>query len=135
MTLEEAIRHAEEVAQKNEDFVRCHSCDRELGFVKRCQKCADEHRQLAEWLKELKAVHDEIDDADDEDEIFIGYLRKKMEKHIPLKPEQSKIPRYSMGHEYYDWYCPTCGRFLAFESSKGDHHCTCGQAIEWEEEG
>ena len=54
MTLEEAIRHAEEVAQKNEDFVRCHSCDRELGFVKRCQKCAEEQRQLAEWLRELK---------------------------------------------------------------------------------
>jgi hypothetical protein len=54
MILEEAIRHAEEVAQKNEDFVRCHSYDRELGFVKRCQKCADEHRQLAEWLRELK---------------------------------------------------------------------------------
>ena len=54
MTLEEAIRHAEEVAQKNEDFVRCHSCDRELRFVKRCQKCAEEQRQLAEWLRELK---------------------------------------------------------------------------------
>jgi hypothetical protein len=58
MTLEEAIRQAEEAAQKCEDFVRCHSCDRELGFVKRCQKCADEHRQLAEWLKELK-IHRE----------------------------------------------------------------------------
>ena len=57
-----------------------------------------------------------------------------LEKQIPLKPEQSKIPRYGMGYEYYDWYCPTCGRFLAFESSKGDHHCTCGQAIDWEEE-
>ena len=54
MTLEEAISHAEEVAQKCEDFVRCHSCDRELGFVKRCQKCAEEHRQLAEWLRELQ---------------------------------------------------------------------------------
>ena len=48
------------------------------GEAKSCRKCAEEHRQLAEWLKELKAVHDEIDDADDEDEIFIGYLRKKM---------------------------------------------------------
>ena len=56
-----------------------------------------------------------------------------LEKQIPKKPEQSKIPRYGMGYEYYDWYCPTCGRFLAFESSNGDHHCTCGQAIEWEE--
>ena len=144
MTLEEAIKHCEEVAKENDDaakeFYRVSKLethpDRELaedGYVE-CKKCADEHRQLAEWLKELKAVYDEIDDADDEDEIFIGYLRKKMEKHIPLKPEQSKIPRYGMGYEYYDWYCPTCGRFLAFEPSKGDHHCTCGQAIDWEGE-
>ena len=78
LDLESAIKHCEEAAQKCEDFVRRHSCDRELGFVKRCQKCAEEQRQLAEWLKELKDVHDEIDDAGDEDEIFIGYLRKKM---------------------------------------------------------
>ena len=57
-----------------------------------------------------------------------------LEKQIPKKPEQSKTPRYGMGYEYYDWCCPTCGRFLAFESSKGDHHCTCGQAIDWEGE-
>ena len=56
MTLEKAIKHCEEVVQHNEDFVRFHSCDRELGFVKRCQKCADEHRQLAEWLRELKEL-------------------------------------------------------------------------------
>ena len=57
-----------------------------------------------------------------------------LQKQIPKKPEQSKSPRYGMGYEYYDWCCPTCGRFLAFESSKGDHHCTCGQAIDWEDE-
>lgn len=37
MTLDEAILHCEEVAS------RCDS-----------RKCADDHRQLAEWLKELK---------------------------------------------------------------------------------
>lgn len=65
MTLEEAIIHAEEIAD------RCAVTDGNI-------KCEMEHRQLAAWLRELKAVHDEIDDADDEDEIFIGYLRKKM---------------------------------------------------------
>ena len=65
MTLKEAIIHAETVAD------RCAVTDGNI-------KCEMEHRQLAEWLKELKAVHNEIDDAADEDEIFIGYLRKKM---------------------------------------------------------
>ena len=37
MTLDEAIDHAEEVA----DSVQC-------------QSCADEHRQLAAWLRELR---------------------------------------------------------------------------------
>ena len=88
MTLEEAIKHCQEVAKENDDsakeFYRISKLethpDRKYaeGVYVECKKCAAEHRQLAEWLKELKAVHDEIDDEDDEDEIFIGYLRKKM---------------------------------------------------------
>lgn len=42
MTLDEAIKHAEEVAE--------YDCYNEEQRV-----CAEEHRQLAEWLKELKA--------------------------------------------------------------------------------
>lgn len=37
MTLDEAIKHCE---------------DKSAG----CSKCADEHKQLAEWLKELKSL-------------------------------------------------------------------------------
>lgn len=48
MTLTEAIKHAEEVAD-------------------RCtvnQFCAEEHRQLAEWLTILKDVYDVLDEYD-----------------------------------------------------------------------
>ena len=38
MTLEEAIKHAEEVAATS------------------CDKCREEHEQLAVWLKELKEI-------------------------------------------------------------------------------
>lgn len=41
MTLDEAIKHSEEVADSYNNTVP--DCD-----------CAKEHRQLAEWLKELK---------------------------------------------------------------------------------
>lgn len=70
MTLDEAIKHCEEVAQNKEedaekwrytlnDYRKRTSCEpktipiceREL---KECLDCASEHRQLAEWLKELK---------------------------------------------------------------------------------
>lgn len=48
MTLEEAIIHAEEVSE------RCAVTDGDL-------KCESEHRQLAEWLKELKKYREEND--------------------------------------------------------------------------
>ena len=51
MTLDEAIRHAEEVAEEEESYYN------QDGFSGRTQKhceCAADHRQLAEWLTELK---------------------------------------------------------------------------------
>ena len=57
MTLDEAIKHCEEVTEQNKRKAiknRNHG-----GFVyeaeaRICEKCAMEHQQLAEWLKELK---------------------------------------------------------------------------------
>jgi hypothetical protein len=66
MTLDEAIKHCEEVAEENEkEFRLCpypsQECNGsqdcrclENGSGKGCLRCANEHRQLAEWLKELK---------------------------------------------------------------------------------
>ena len=73
MTIDEAIRHCGEVAEEQEKLYRicplsesemCH-CDgtkdcRVLknGKNKGCKKCAEEHRQLAGWLEELKDYRD-----------------------------------------------------------------------------
>lgn len=46
MTLDDAIKHAEEVAD--------YDCYNEKQL-----KCAAEHRQLAEWLKELKQLREQ----------------------------------------------------------------------------
>ena len=55
-----------------------------------------------------------------------------LNKQIPVKPVKSKTARYGMGWDYHDWECPTCGAFLAPEpTTNGDHHCKCGQAIDW----
>ena len=43
MTLDEAIAHAEEVAAAS------------------CDECGEEHRQLAEWLKELKLYKENLE--------------------------------------------------------------------------
>ena len=63
MTLDEAIKHAEEVAEEKEqdrDVRKIHLDNRNnhnniVHYRKAC-KCAEEHRQLAEWLKELKQL-------------------------------------------------------------------------------
>lgn len=66
---------------------------------------------------------------DDAIELAVDALRKQ----IPQKPVQSKEPRFGMGYEYHDWYCPTCGCFLAPECGHSGnlHHCECGQKLDW----
>lgn len=54
MTLDEAIKHAEEVAELNEECARIYNEQGEIIASCSCKECENEHRQLAEWLKELK---------------------------------------------------------------------------------
>lgn len=59
LTLDEAIKHAKEVAEKNyrgADFESIDSVDDDIKA--NCIKCAEEHEQLAEWLEELKSYKD-----------------------------------------------------------------------------
>ena len=65
-------------------------------------------------------------------DMAIGALKKQ----IPMKPITSDQPRYGMGYEYYDWFCPTCSRFLAFDAqiSNLPPICKCGQKIDWSKE-
>ena len=54
MTLDEAIKHAEEVMIENlEKTMNRNSSD---PIAIQCYECADEHRQLAEWLKDYKRL-------------------------------------------------------------------------------
>ena len=62
MKLDEAIEYAKEVARKNEQeyrYNKCHGGTYYENLAESCKKCADEHRQLAEWLKELKAYKEQ----------------------------------------------------------------------------
>ncbi len=61
MTLDEAIKHCKEVIIDNLEATR--DCKSDDPFALACAKCADEHRQLAEWLKELKAYKEQSGDA------------------------------------------------------------------------
>lgn len=63
MDLDEAIKHAEEVAEQNEAIYAEHckmqaKSESKFKYEPKCKKCAEEHRQLAEWLKELKELRE-----------------------------------------------------------------------------
>lgn len=50
-----------------------------------------------------------------------------LEKQIPKKPI---IVGDGVHHYDFDGKCPNCGRRLYGE----EHHCKCGQALDWSEE-
>lgn len=68
MTIDEAIKHCEEVAYEQDKlatryedasgYSRSHIESLKTNESIKCRECAKEHRQLAEWLKELKAYKD-----------------------------------------------------------------------------
>ena len=74
MTLESAIKHAEQVVVREDNNAQVYdkvkndnlyhpdkiTCEQ---AAKRCRECAAEHRQLAEWLKILKSAKFEYDEA------------------------------------------------------------------------
>lgn len=75
LTLEEAIKHARELAERNYKNVRTYP--QELwkpGELENCQKCAEEHDQLAKWLQELKECRES-----ENDNIFYQ-IRKKLKE-------------------------------------------------------
>ena len=109
LDLESTIKHAEEVAEQNEWF--------EENYLenKKCKECAKEHKQLAEWLKELKQYK---------------------EKNTPVDVIYSG-DGYADGYMVYDFAnCPNCD----YEFEDGDDNwnapycCRCGQRLKWEEE-
>ncbi|MBQ6169770.1 MAG: hypothetical protein IJK30_07435 [Ruminococcus sp.] len=51
MTLDEAIKHCFEVAESKENEAAAYNS---IDNIAECVICAADHRQLAEWLKELK---------------------------------------------------------------------------------
>ena len=64
MTLDEAIVHSEEKAKEHERKLKMYEGineDRPLFREEEmaCKLCAEEHRQLAEWLKELKQLREQ----------------------------------------------------------------------------
>ena len=64
MTIDEAIKHCEEVAKQNETDAEKWQKEggEQWGKTTVCRECAADYRQLAEWLMELKDLRAEQND-------------------------------------------------------------------------
>ena len=71
MTIDEAIAHAREVAEYKR------KCNKNSDCIDiECERCVEEHKQIAEWLEELKAYRNHV---------FSGEMTQSM-----LKEERNK---------------------------------------------
>lgn len=104
MTLDEAIKHAEEVAEENQAIVD--SCDYYGENMAKCEKCAEEHRQLAEWLKNYKRLLEQepCEDATLKDIFCMGCEYKEQEP----KTGQWKVVSDGYGDSAYICECSEC---------------------------
>lgn len=74
MTIDEAIKHAREVA--SEQKIRggiCVQIDSECDKFSSCLKCAEQHEQLVEWLEELKSYRQYIDLTEIPEQYKLGF--------------------------------------------------------------
>ena len=62
MTLDEAIKHCEEVAEEQEKLCKVND-DFNISQPK-WRECGREHRQLAEWLRKYQKIEKIVDDYD-----------------------------------------------------------------------
>lgn len=113
MTIDEAIRHCEEVMVENLEKTKDRNASDPIAI--NCFECADEHRQLAEWLKELKAYKEQSGDAISrqaaldlaKDLTFEGGCKHRcvdvldIEELPPVTPPQKPIDKSAMMYEIY----------------------------------
>ena len=93
MTLDEAIAHAEEVARS----CQWKAYDIERDDYPDLKECAEEHRQLAEWLRELKELRDKKPNVG-------KWIRGQCSVCC------GQAPFWPMASTYYkSKFCPTCG--------------------------
>lgn len=83
LTLDEAIRHCEEVANEQNHNAAEYNDHDEWEFVNKCacEQCAADHLQLAEWLKEYKELKAMISEWRDVGNDALGLVREYKEDY------------------------------------------------------
>ena len=146
-TVQEAIKHCEEKAkEKYAEGMLCHANPND-DLLDGCIKCAKEHEQLAEWLKELEQYRtlgtvEEIikhrDNLEQENHEYscIGTmeeLKEAREKQVAKKPTDFCIKDVGSCRRV-DLICPTCNNAIVGQPYRPNYCKHCGQALKWGEE-
>lgn len=76
-------------------------------------------------INALNAVCSQKDFYDAEFESALALAIEALEKQMPKKPDKD-----NENGVYEKEHCPSCHRSLF----PNDHHCECGQAIDWEDD-
>lgn len=101
LTLDEAIKHCEEVAERQKYLsTQNHGYfeeKRNAEARERCAECAAEHRQLAEWLRELKKAKRFIREI--ENKLYLG---TSFYPTSFLKENEKLFDELTKGVEYLD---------------------------------
>lgn len=129
MTIDEAIKHAEEVAEEKErdrDVRKIHLDNRKshnniVHYQKACE-CANEHRQLTEWLKDYKRLKEQqpCEDSVSREQALLtltgkNLSAKSVEELIQLFSKRIKtLPPVTPTRKVGKWtngnpICPCCG--------------------------
>lgn len=94
MTIEEAIKHAEEVMVENLEKTKGRNASDPIAI--NCFECAEEHRQLAEWLKELKQLREQTrwipvsEELPDKEGYYLCSVRYMYPPYNFFEPEKVK---------------------------------------------
>lgn len=100
MTLDEAIKHCEEKEKELKEEAHSYSDnERYSGAEADCLECAEEHKQLAEWLKDYKRLLEEKPQGEwvDTNTISVRYVVRQTYAYDEYK------------HKFTDYFCPNCG--------------------------
>lgn len=147
MTIDEAIKHAEEVAEEQvklckryddaSGYSRSHNENIRTADAKRCDKCAEEHRQLAEWLKDYKRL---LEQQSSEDCINRKELYNALYEHFHDEDAPNNITEVRLGTvrnfvKDFPSATPTRNKgkweYDAYKDRNGGHCNQCGHSMRY----
>ena len=74
MTLEEEIKKEEELVRINQELFNEYSNSIFTEYALSCKKCAEDHRQIAEWYKELQKYRELFGSPEKAEKVLNMYM-------------------------------------------------------------